>query len=153
MKLGFVFRSIGLNQLTYQFYKEANKYLSEHPGVHDIIAFYEEQQPIFIKPRFSAFHITDAYGYDGRIICTDVGTALKGLSFFGTIDRWFYVYDLDWIVQNHRYGFHQFKEVYSSGYYKLIARSKHHKKVIEDMWETPVYKIVPDVRISEFLKE
>lgn len=143
MKLGVLLDNLGPNQLALNVITNGNKVRDT-----DFIAFYENSAKPYISPDFAIMQAFEAWGYRGILIATSLSTASQMITFPVCKEKYFYVWDLEWIRMKEKY-FKTLHSIYSNPKLKLIARSNSHKKIIEDCWNTPVVGIVDDFDLTQ----
>jgi hypothetical protein len=149
MKLSVALNNLGPNQLAYNVIKNFNKASENQVGI-DFLAFYENFSPPCFAPNFAVMQIYEGWSYNGIVVATSLSTASKALSFPSSAAKFFYVWDLEWIRMKHKYA-KELYSIYRNPNLKLIARSKSHKNLIEDCWNTKVVGIVDDFNLNELL--
>lgn len=149
-KLGIVLNNIGQNQPAYYAIKNSNKILKERQDL-SIIIFYFNMTPQFISAQFGVMQISEAWGFDGTLISTDLQTTKKSLIMPAPKKKIFYVWDLEWLRGLTPNSYEEMAEVYQHPEIELVARSDSHKDAIENAWNRPVKKIISDFNMEEML--
>ena len=137
----------GASQLSFFVIEGLNKLTETRPEI-DAILFYENQHKNCIPANFATMQMSEAWGQSGPIIATSASTAKK-LTSFPSKEKFFYVWDLDWVRNLQRY--EKLSEIYTDKSLTLIARSYSHKKAIENAFNREVSHIVSDFNINEIL--
>lgn len=147
-RLGFILSSLGATQLAYHLLEQGDAVLSDRTDL-DVVVFFQNVTKTWTTPTFAAMNISEAYGFTGVAIATDLDTAGKLARFPGPSKRFFYVWDLEWLRPSGR-----FYEDYASVYCKLplIARSDSHARLIEYCWNRPVHAVVPNCDLAGIAK-
>lgn len=146
MKLGVLLNDLGPSQVSYLFIRNTANWLGSHSS-HDVIGFYADQVSPCIPINFSVMQMNEAWDFHGRLIATNLQTARRCLGFPGTRDRWFYVWDLEWLRPGQR-NYRDLAQVYRNPNLKLIARSEDHRVAIEDAWNRSVEAVIPDFNME-----
>jgi len=125
-KFGIILNNYGQNQLAFDTLQTANEFLRMGNKV-DLTLFYETPVPLRQSPLTALMNLYEAWNYDGTVVATSVSSAFKVLGMPIPNQRYFYVYNPEWI-HNHT--------IYEA-YYKLaksdiefIARTKEHADLI-----------------------
>jgi hypothetical protein len=148
--LGFLVRTLGASQEAFQLVKNANHAITED---NNIIVFSETPNMPCIQPNFCNMQLAEAWGYKHPLIATRLVLAKKLLSFPGTQEKYFYIWDLEWLrYPSQIKNYNAFAGIYRNPKLKLIARSKSHKDIIEDCWNVLVTGIVEDYNINQFIE-
>lgn len=146
MKLGILMNNLGPTQLAYYAIINNNK-----KNDIDCILFYENQAKSCLPMNFATMQIYEAYTYEADIIATSISTAHKMLSFPSAKNKFFYVWDLEWMRIRNK-NFNYLSNIYRNDKIHLIARSQSHKNIIEDCWNVKVCAVIDDCNISELVK-
>ncbi len=148
-KLAFIVDNLGPNELAHYLITSGNACLQANTDV-DLVAFVHNFIPTCGEPRFAYMNVSEAYGYDGSLIATNLQTADKILNFPGPSRRLFYVWDLEWMRLPNR-NYDMFASVYKNCRLELFCRSKQHQFFIRNAWNREA-KIVEYCNIEDFLK-
>lgn len=148
MKLGVLLDNIGSSQLAYCFVRNGNRWLANKP-TDDIIGFYSNQVMPCLPIQFSIMQMSEAWGYNGNLLATDLLTATKMLRFPSAKSRLFYVWDMEWLRAHTRKSYRGMEQIYRNPALKLLARSEEHKNIIEDCWNTKVTAVVGDFEMEK----
>ena len=146
MKLGILLNNLGPSQLAFNAICEANKYAAS--GKHAAFLFYERQALPCLKLGVASMQIAEAWNFDGVTIATDLSTAIKLAKFPSPKEKFFYVWDLEW-MRNGVQPYEVYASIYRNPSYKLLARSQSHKQVIESCWNRSVHAIIDDFSFEE----
>ena len=155
-KLGFLVENLGASQLGYYLCNNINKFLGSNPR-SDIICYYEHFEEECMQPNFQVLHVADAWMQEGAIVATSESTAEKLLGFPGTRERYFYVWDLEWLRFDKRkpkfgnMGYFPFLP-YLNPHLEIICRSKYHADIIENNFNREVKYIVEDFNIKQIME-
>ena len=147
-KIGVLINNLGPSQLAYYLIKNGNKFVKN--GDKDLIAFFYEIVPECMRPNFSLMNLSEAYNYNGILVATDANSASRIIEFPGTTNRFFYVWDLEWV----RFPNKQFEDlsiIYNNDKLPLIARSKTHYDLLKKIWKEPI-GICENAKIEDLYK-
>jgi hypothetical protein len=150
VRIGFLVTSMGSTQLAYHILREAPAVLGVVPQL-DILAFVQNVSKPWTIPPFALLNISEAFGFDGVAVATDLNTARKMRSFPGPRRRYFYAWDLEWV---HSPGLdHEgLAEIYADVTLPIVARSEPHARVIERCWGRPVRAVVEHCDMARWMK-
>lgn len=137
--------SLGPTQSSFYLIKEFNK-LTEDVQ-YAPVCFYNNLSPPVVKPHFSIMNISYYATYDGCTVASSVETANLILKTHNSSDKFFYVWDLEWIRRPVQ--FTDTVSVMRDKRIKLIARSQHHKDLIEKYANREVVGIVDNWNIKQ----
>lgn len=151
MKLGILLNNLGPNQLAYSSIRSNNLFVDDAPKI-DCILFYENYVRPCLPMNFASMQVFEAYGYNGTLIATSLSTAHKALRCYASKNKFFYVWDLEWLRLQQFKQFRDMHNVYGNSNLKLIARSESHKTVIEDSWNTKVAGIVDNFDMRQMIE-
>lgn len=145
MTLGIIVSYMGRDQLSHHIGHSGSLCKSD-----DLIVFFENiTKPWIILP-FTTMNISEAYDFRSPTIATSLITAERLLHFPGPTQKYFYVWDLEWLRSATTY--EEMSKVYNNERLSLIARSDDHAKVIKDAWNRDVSAIVEDCDVSKLLE-
>ncbi len=140
----------GAGQLAFCAIKELNALTQTRPEIDSII-FYENKHKNCLPTNFAVMQIAEAWGQDGPIIATSLSTAHQLIK-FPSAKKIFYVWDLEWIRDGHARQYEKYSLIYQDKSLELIARSKPHKKAIENAFNRKVEHVVSDFNMSAILE-
>ena len=95
-KAGIMLKKVDNSQLGYYATKSAN-WIAEKMTNVDIVMFVKEHAVHPVMPLFATMAETDIWGYDAPVIATDLASAKTLLSASGPTEKFFYVWDLEWL--------------------------------------------------------
>jgi hypothetical protein len=151
-QLGILLDNVGASQIAFCVISELNKYVEQDPEYQPIV-FYRDIQKNCLPANFSVMEIQEAWGCNGPVIATSSSTA-KSLSCFpAVVDKFFYVWDVEWTrnsVSSKKY--EDYEKIYSDESMSIIARSDSHKELIENCFNREVKNVVSDFNISKILE-
>ena len=102
-----------------------------------------------MNPNFAIMQSSEAFAFDGTLVATTLNTASKLLKFPSAKEKYFYVWDLEWMRLKNK-SFDGLSQVYGSKELNLIARSEEHKWAIESAWNNSVKDIIPNFDMNKF---
>lgn len=151
MQLGILLNNLGPSQLAYLAIRNNNLFVDKRPDI-DCILFYEN----FYKPclpgiNVAIMHISEAWNYQGILVSTCLDTTEKLISFPGTKNKFFYVWDLEWLRLKQKH-FRALQNIYGSNELFLIARSAEHSKLLSNCWNVGYVPVVDDLNMEALLK-
>lgn len=150
MKFGILVKDLGQSELNWRLISNANYLIDNHQV--DIIFFYEDLQPVCVFPRGATMQIVEAYDFKYPLIATNFTTAQKLCEFPRQNKSYYYLWDLEWMRYPNN-SFEMFNKVYGNPNLELIARSTHHKFLLENLWNRPVNKISETANLMEILND
>ena len=145
-KAGIMLKKVDNSQLGYYATKSAN-WIAEKMTNVDIVMFVKEHAVHPVMPLFATMAETDIWGYDAPVIATDLASAKTLLSASGPTEKFFYVWDLEWLRDPENY--HTLLAIYRHSDIKLIARSETHAKAIKNFCNREVVGIMDDFNLSD----
>ena len=151
-KISFLVPHTGSSQLAFFLINELNKMAETNPEI-DAIIYHENKHRNCIPANFAVMSLSDAWANEGPVIATSLSTAKK-MGSFASERKIFYVWDIEWIRNNHMqtFQYEQYSDVYTDSSLELIARSESHAKIIENAFNKKVSHIVSDFNMSEILE-
>lgn len=99
--------------------------------------------------RFGVLELKQAWGFTGPLMVCSEDCVKSLLNMPSTNDKYFYVWDLEWLYKNHSYEYNN--NIYNNDKIKLIARSQSHFDVLKKCWKEPV-GIVKDFNYEQLVK-
>lgn len=147
-KIGVLVNNVGATQLAFYLIKSGNKFVESIN--QDLTLFFYEISPECIRPNFAVMNLAEAYNYDGILIATDANSASRIIEFPGTINKFFYVWDLEWIRMRNK-EFENLSTIYNNHKLPLIARSQNHYDILKKIWKEPI-GICEDANVEELFK-
>ena len=116
----------------------------------DIIVFTQEFAAPPMSPLFATMPETDAWGFDGPIIATNLRSATTLINVVGPPKKYFYLWDLEW-MRLENFTHNELSKIYNNDALDLIARSPKHNSLIQKCWKTPSF-IMDDFNHKTLLK-
>ena len=151
-QLGVLLENMGASQISFFVISELNKYVENDCSVEPIV-FYEDIQKNCLPTNFSVMELREAWGCRGSVIATSASTAKSLSSFPNVMQKFFYVWDVEWIRSSiNKSPYEAYAKVYTDENISLIARSDSHKKLIESSFNRCVEHVVSDFNMSQILE-
>jgi hypothetical protein len=136
IQFGILVKNISVSQHGLQLLYNLNLLVENY---HDLspVVFYETYHQLPYQPRFALIQNREAWLFDGPIISTSIDQVQIMLNCPKPNPKIFYIWNLDWIYQqNIPLSF--LYNIYMNNKVALVARSKHHAKLIENCWQEPI---------------
>ena len=149
-KIGVVLGDLGPSQLSYYVVKNLNQ-KCEETAKDDFVAFVENISTHILEPDFGIMNIGEVWSFDGVLIATSVSTALQIIGSVNSAEKYFYVWDLEWMRPS-GHDFQYTVKAFNDPKIKLIARSEEHAKAIKNYSNRNVIGIVDDFNIEQLYK-
>lgn len=149
-QIGFFVKDLSPGQLSFYLIKNLNDYIRKNSDISPIV-FYENIIPFLSAPLCPMMQGIEVYGYSAPVMATTLSTAKKLLKSFGSKNKFYYVYDLEWIRPN-AVRYEDFSEVFCSPEIKIIARNKDHADIIENCFNVKPIGMVEDFNIQDITK-
>ena len=140
--------SLGMSQMSYSLTLEINKMGSLNRYV-DTIVFYNKYDRIINPPHFAMLQEQQAWGFDGPVISTDLATTKRLINCPRPKKKYFYIWTLEWLYGQNQYDLLSY--IYLHPEIELVARNKHHHRIIEKCWKKPV-TIIEEFNHEEIIK-
>ena len=147
-QIGILLEDLSASQLTFYAIKNINDYLEKSDI--DFVAFFQNSTTSMITPRFSTMSVSEMWSFNGIVIATSVATALSMQKTCTPVEKYFYVWDLDWHRPNGR-DFEYTIQAYNNSKLNLIARSSSHAKAIKNYCNRDVCGIVDNFNIDQLI--
>ena len=139
MKAGILVDRIDGSQLSFNITACVN-HISNNMVNTDIIIFTKEPSAPVLTPLFAIMPETEIWGFDAPVISTSLETASTLLQATGPTQKYFYVWDLEWMrLQDFMHS--NLSAIYNNENIELIARSKRHRNIISKCWRSPSHII------------
>lgn len=140
-RLGVMVRDLGASELNWRLVRQANTMAT------DVVLFYDELMPSPMPLLCASMPSVEAWGYDGPVVATSLLTAKKLLNLPAVSSRLFYVWDLEWLRMESP-PYRGLYEVYGDERLTLVARTREHASLMEDLWGRAVARVVPDADLA-----
>jgi len=137
-KLGILIHQIINSQQYIVIAQNLNKICQQNPEI-DVVLFHNDLKVTQQPNEFAIMQSVETLDYDGVLIATDIISAHILPSCLCAQKRYFYVWDMNWFLQNRPIQFVQ--DVYLNKDIKLIARSTEHYEAISRVFRRPEYLI------------
>ena len=147
-QIGILLEDLSASQLTFYTIKNINDYL-ENSDI-DFVVIFQNSTTSMITPRFSTMSVSEMWSFNGIVIATSVTTALSMQKTCTPVEKYFYVWDLDWHRQSGR-EFEYTIQAYNDPKLNLIARSSSHAKAIKNYCNRDVCGIVDNFNIDQLI--
>ena len=152
LKLGFAVNSLAPSQLSYYLVREVNRYLGESKNANvDVVIFRQDIDVPRQMPICATMSISEIWGFNGILISTSVGTALKAISAPGPARKIFYPYQLEWIRPQQTH-YSTFVKAYTSETMDIVTRNQDHANIIANCFNRKSIGHVEDFNIKELLE-
>jgi hypothetical protein len=148
MKLGIMVNDLSGSQQGFYLINYMNYAVNQG---HEVTVFYEIPSIPCVSIGFGIMQIHEAFSYDAPVIASNINLACKLASFPGPSEKFFYLWDLEWLRMPQKQ-YSMLQSIYRNPAYKLIARSKEHASVIESCWNVPVAGIVENFNIEHIVR-
>tara|TARA_Y100000592_G_C5431540_1_gene298626 strand:- start:405 stop:881 length:477 start_codon:yes stop_codon:yes gene_type:complete len=148
-KTGIILEDLNASQVSYYAIKNINKYLED--SLDDFVLFFESAGNSVIQPQCSSMGINELWSFDGTAIATTVSTCLSLAQSHSTLDKYFYVWDLEW-SRPRGVDYDYIVTAFNNPEIKLIARSKDHAKAIKNYCNRDVCGVVPNFCVENLMK-
>ena len=149
MKIGFVVPDLAPSQLSYYLIKNINEQCAISKD--DFVIFFEDVSTKIIDPHFAIMNAAELWTFDGILISTTISTALTCINSMSTAEKYFYVWDLEWLREMGK-NFEYSIKAFTSDEIRLIARSQDHAVAIKNYCNRDVLDIVEDFNINQFMR-
>ena len=118
-------------------------------GDSDIIVFCENQYIPIYHYEFATMPMIHAYNYNGPLIATSLSTAKKLIDFPTVGNKYFYIWDLEWVDCTTDKRYKILADIYQNTSFSLITRSESHKNLIEKLWNVKIDHVVKDFNFED----
>jgi hypothetical protein len=145
MKIAIVMNDVLPGQKSFYAIKELEK-TTKTVEDSPVIFFLNLSSPVVDVP-FAMMNIYNITHFDGVCLATDLETADIVRKSDNRMERYFYVWDLEWLRKPH--SFESVVGILRDPKLKLIARSEEHKQVIENYCNREVSGVVEDFNIDQ----
>ena len=135
MKFGILVDSIETSQGGFFLCEELNK-LCKKDDVSPYV-FYNNYGRIPLLPMFMVAQSSNAWGFDGVLMSTDIETTKALIKIPSSHPKLFYIWDLEWLYKPRPY--EEMLGVYCRDEIELVARNKTHYDIITKCWKEPKY--------------
>lgn len=145
-RINFLVDDFGASQISYYITRNANRR-------EDICAvvFYQNMSSLCIQPNFPIMSVAEAWQAPGPMIATSLSTADRLLTFPIKDKKFLYIWDMVWTRGQKRLPYEVVARIIQHPDLKIIARSEHHAKVIENDFNIKPVSIVEDADLEKIL--
>jgi hypothetical protein len=147
-QIAFYVDDTGANQLNYFLSLSINNFFRERYD-YDILFFTNQKSKHAVEPNFSVMHETEIFAYPGDVVATSFVTAEKILNIPNIRNRFFYLYDLEWLHSPR--DFYENIKVYKNKKISLLTRNREYAKIITKAWKRHVTILTDDNIIGDFV--
>jgi len=148
MKIAFILNDVLPGQKSFYAIKELEK-LTKNVEDSPLIFFLNLSSSV-TNVNFAMMNVYNLAHFDGVCVATDLETANILRNSKNKMDRYFYVWDLEWLRNPH--SFESVIKILRDPSLKILARSEEHKQVIENYCNRKVEGVLDDFNIEQ-LKE
>jgi hypothetical protein len=145
-KIGVMLSDLGASQLSFNVVTKLNEECEK--SNNDFVAFVENITSHIISPNFAIMGINEIWSFDGALIATSASTALHLSKATNPANKFFYVWDLEW-MRPHGKDFQYMVKAYNNPSVNLIARSSEHSLAIRNYSNRDVCGVVEDFNIKQ----
>ena len=151
-QLGFMIEESSSSQLSFNLIRNINEYVTENQD--DFVVFFENSTANVINPEFSFMSLSEIWNFKGHLFATTISTAMSLKKCFATEQKYFYVWDLEWMrpAMGQNIEFERVVQAFSDESIDLVARSKDHAKAIENYSNRKVKHIVENFNIEKLMR-
>lgn len=140
----------GASQLAFNLWMNLRARIKDHADISPFV-FYENLRRTPMPPNFALMQIAEGWGQHGVGIATSLSTASKMRHFPALSQRFFYVWDLEWLRMRPR-----IYDVYSTFYLEedvqLVARCEQHAELLVNNFNKEPVAIIPNFNIDSFME-
>ena len=108
---------------------------------HEVHVFVEDKGAPPSRPHFPVFDAAYAYTQPGPLIVTTLSSLALAVNSPIKRDVWFYAWDMEWL-NGQAFAWRDLHPMYTA--VPLIARSYHHRRILQNTWGKNVSHIVED---------
>jgi hypothetical protein len=134
-QIGFLVSNLGASQLSFSLIKSFNYIVDNYSDI-DPIVFQGTWQKLPLIAKFMILEQKQSFSFNGNLIATDLDTANKLLGCPNKYEKYFYIWNLQWLTLGQFYH-RELSKIYNNKDLKLIVRSQEHKKIVENCWQKP----------------
>jgi len=148
MNIAAIVKNLGPSQCNFFLTKEFNK-LSEK-SENSCTVFVNDPTVPVLDPSFSCPVVAFLPHFKGACISTDIYTTQQMLKNSSITNKFFYVWDMEWIIK--RMDYNSTVDLMRNESLKIIARSKSHAEVISNFCNKQVCGVVDNWESSKLLE-
>lgn len=135
IKAGIMVDRFDISQLGIYMGSNLHALMKERSDI-DYVVFYKNWAKPPVYPNFCMLMEREIWGFNGPIIATSISTAQKLINCPGSPRKYFYVWNLEWFMQNTLL-YEDLCKIFKNPHIDLVARSESHSKIIEKVWKKP----------------
>jgi hypothetical protein len=147
--LNILVEHMGNSQLAFAVTRMLNT-LAEDRVDLDGIVYVNTVAPTVLLPKFAIMQMAEAWSQPGITIATSCSTVRKMLGFSGSEQKFFYVWDLEWMRGKNR-NYNMFAPIFQDPNLTLLARSRTHALAIKNAFNTPS-RVCGDFNAEKLMK-
>lgn len=145
-KIGLILPHIGPSSLSFYTINQIN-YISNINPNYDFVLFIDNLVRPYILPNCAVMHANEIFSFDGVLISTNISSAIACSKAVNCAKNIFYVWDLEWLRGQNNFVHNM--SAFRNPNLRLVARSEHHKKAIENYCNKKVDAVIPDINLME----
>lgn len=149
-RVGFLFNHLGSAQKTYQFIKNANKYLAENFSV-SINAFIDDVIPPCIGTHFGIFPSSAISTFHGSIVSTTIADTIAAKRCVRS-NKFYYIFDPEWLLPGHKIDLKNVKAILTDDTIIKFVRSKDLRTKLVDQGYNIHEIIVPSFELTSIME-
>ena len=150
-RIGIVINSLFSSQIAYYALRNINTNLTKD-YLTNFIFFVKRMEVPCVEPECGVMRWEELWGFDGKVITTDIEGTRKTLKVPGPTDIWYYVYDLEWMrIGRNTHKYEELASIYQNRSIKIIARNEEYAKIIERVWNRKPEGIAEDFDLNKIL--
>jgi len=134
MKIGFLLKDIGHNQLASDLITSINKTLADKRYPHSFNIFVENIEEPIKSPACSVMNAAEIWSYNGHVVATSLSTATKLLNAIGPTHKYLYVYSPEWFSQNRILQYETNHNIYMNPELKILTRNEDYHKLFTSVF-------------------
>lgn len=147
-KIGIVVDHLGVRQQANLVVEALNNLVNDDSYNISPFLFFKEYAYITQPTLFPVLPVVNLWEFDSPTIAIDLPSAQLSLNYPLLTDRYFYVWDLEWLFLNNK-NYRELAEIYTKT--KLISRTKYHADILTQCWQKPTH-IFEDFNYHEISK-
>jgi len=147
MNIAAIVDSLGPSQLSFYLIKEFNKLIKDVN--FSPVCYYNNISTPMLNPFFGCMNISSFSSFSGIAVATTIELANMLLVTNNSADKYFYVWDLEWIRRP--LDFDDASQIMANDKLNLVARSEDHASLIENYCNRPVSGIMDNWKIDDLL--
>jgi hypothetical protein len=129
MKLGFLLKDIGYNQLAHDLIQSINTTLKNKACPHQITIFTENVEEMIKTPSCPVMSASELWTYDGNVVATSMATAVKLLKAIGPKKKCLYVHAPEWFSQSQIMQYENTHAIYMHPELDILTRNAEYNEL------------------------